>query len=344
MRQRTVTLTGALGALFILLFVHGLPVDAQAYPRIHTDKKTYLPGETIQVYYSGAPGASGDWICIVPSSTPDNDAGPNWQHMPYAMPQGVLAFVAPYPGEYEARAYYGYRTIGYVVATRSSFRVASQASEPPRRTYRERTEESPTVSAPDPKLKEAQYALMDRGYDPGTADGLSGRQTKSAIRAFQKDNRLKQTGELNRETLLALVLISSGAKRESADDLGAKPVEPRHDRTAPPPDRDRRDDRLAPESDKGAGLLDPKDTTKLPEPPVEPKASAPAAPPEPSVTGKGQITAATTLAAEASVMADSLGEVPGGTTVDILGARDNFLKVRYNGKEGYINSNFIQRQ
>ena len=341
MRQKTVALTSAFVALLILLVIHCLPLIALASPRIYTDKKTYLPGEAIQVYYSGAPGASGDWICIVPSSTPDNDAGPNWQHMPYATPQGVLTFVASNPGEYEARAYYGYRTIGYVVAVRSSFRVASQASEPPRRTYRERAEESPVVSAPDPKLKEAQYALMERGYDPGTADGLSGRLTRSAIRAFQKDNRLKQTGELNRETLVALGLISGGAKEENADDLGAKPVEPRIDRIAPPPAR--RDDRLVPESGKGAGLLDPKDTRALPEPPVEPKAASPV-PMEPSISDKGQITAATTLAAGASVMADSLGDVPRGATVDILGTQDNFLKVRYNGREGYINTNFIQRQ
>ena len=37
------------------------------------------------------------------------------------------------------------------------------------------------------------------------------------IRAFQKDNRLKQTGELNRDTLLALGLISGGAKKENTD-------------------------------------------------------------------------------------------------------------------------------
>ena len=332
---------GVLGTLLLLTVLHCLPLTTLASPHIYTDKKTYLPGETIQVYYSGAPGASGDWICIVPSSTPDNDAGPNWQHMPYAMPQGMLAFVAPSPGEYQARAYYGYRTVGYLVATRSSFRVANYA-EPARRAYREHVEESPIMSAPDPKLKVAQYALMDRGYDPGTADGVSGRQTRAAIRAFQKDNRLKQTGELNRDTLLALGLISGGAKKENTEDLGARPAEPRPARTAPAPDR--RDDRLAPESDKGSGMIDPKDTAKLPEPPVEPKASTPTAPAEASVTGKGQVTAATTLAAEASVMADSLGDVPRGATVDILGARDSFLKVRYNGKEGYINTNFIQRQ
>ena len=112
---------GVLGTLLLMTVLHCLPLTTLASPHIYTDKKTYLPGETIQVYFSGAPGASGDWICIVPSSTPDNDAGPNWQHMPYAMLQGMLAFVAPSPGEYQARAYYGYRTVGYLVATRSSF-------------------------------------------------------------------------------------------------------------------------------------------------------------------------------------------------------------------------------
>ena len=208
MKNRAVKKKTILYVLFLLIVFHGMLGAVSASPGIHTDKKVYLPGELIQVYYSGAPGASGDWICIVPSSTPDNDAGPNWQHMPYGMRQGVLTFVAPYPGRYQARAYYGYRTIGYMVTARSSFKVAHQASKPSRRSFRDRDEDSQVLSVPDPKLREAQYALMDRGYDPGIADGISGRQTRAAIIAFQTDNGLRPTGELNRDTRFALGLIS----------------------------------------------------------------------------------------------------------------------------------------
>lgn len=308
-----------------------LQQTALAYPHISTDKRTYRPGEAIQVYYSGAPGANGDWICIVSAATPDNDAGPNWQHMPYGLQQGMLTFVAPSPGEYQARAYFGYRSIGYVVAARSSFRVAPYA-EPPPRTYWQRTKEIPVTGQPDPKLKEVQYALMERGYDPGVADGVSGRQTRAALRAFQKDNRLKQTGELNRETLLALGVIGGGSRQEKEGKIDQRRSDPAGEQAPTPP-----------QSGQGAGLLDPKDTT----PPQDSPASSPpagAAPPVQAIPGAGKITAATTLVAEASVMADKLDDVPKGASVDIIGAQDNFLKVRYNGKEGYIHSTFVQRQ
>ncbi len=43
----------------------------------------------------------------------------------------------------------------------------------------------------------AQLSLHDLGYDPGSVDGIMGKKTKRAIRAFQKDRELLPTGELN---------------------------------------------------------------------------------------------------------------------------------------------------
>lgn len=326
--------TAAHAALCIFLFIHALPMGASANPRIHTNKQSYLPGETVRVRYSGAPGAAGDWICIVPTSMPDNNAGPNWQYLPYAVSRGVLTFIAPYPGEYQARAYYDYRTIGYVVAARSSFKVARQASRSAPRAQDRREERTAVTSAtPDARLKDAQYALMERGYDPGNADGLSGRRTRAAILAFQEDNRLEQTGALNRETLLALGLISGKGRGEIVGDHENKPVEPSTDRHDRYPEA---------ASDKGPRPQDSKDTHTPADPPASPKVANPG-PAETDSPGKGQITTTTTLAAEASAMAESLGEVPRGAKVDILGMKDNFFKIRYNGKEGYIYNSFIQR-
>ncbi len=51
-----------------------------------------------------------------------------------------------------------------------------------------------------PSAKHVQIALKNAGYNPGRIDGHMGKQTKEAIRAFQKANNLKETGKADKET------------------------------------------------------------------------------------------------------------------------------------------------
>lgn len=51
-----------------------------------------------------------------------------------------------------------------------------------------------------PTVREIQEALKNAGYDPGLIDGKMGKQTRDAIRAFQKANHLKVTGKVGRKT------------------------------------------------------------------------------------------------------------------------------------------------
>lgn len=51
-----------------------------------------------------------------------------------------------------------------------------------------------------PSPKQIQIALKNAGYNPGKIDGKIGRQTKDAIRVFQKANNLALTGKINDET------------------------------------------------------------------------------------------------------------------------------------------------
>jgi peptidoglycan hydrolase-like protein with peptidoglycan-binding domain len=53
-------------------------------------------------------------------------------------------------------------------------------------------------------VKQVQRTLSDRGYRVGTADGRMGPQTQSALRRFQRAERLEATGQLNHRTLVAL--------------------------------------------------------------------------------------------------------------------------------------------
>lgn len=62
-------------------------------------------------------------------------------------------------------------------------------------------------------LQSAQQELKNDGYYKGTANGVDGPATRSAIRRYQKDNNLKATGRLDRETQKQL-----GIKGHDADD------------------------------------------------------------------------------------------------------------------------------
>ena len=50
----------------------------------------------------------------------------------------------------------------------------------------------------------AQRALSRYGYDPGPADGAFNSSTKDAVLQFQQARGMRQTGELDSQTLAAL--------------------------------------------------------------------------------------------------------------------------------------------
>jgi len=63
--------------------------------------------------------------------------------------------------------------------------------------------------ATDP-VKSAQEALKASGIDPGPIDGIMGSRTKAAIKTYQLENNLPETGLLDAETRRALGLFVSG--------------------------------------------------------------------------------------------------------------------------------------
>ena len=59
-----------------------------------------------------------------------------------------------------------------------------------------------------PLVKELQQRLKDKGFNPGTIDGVFGLGTKSAVRAFQKANDLVADGIVGQQTWKALGMSS----------------------------------------------------------------------------------------------------------------------------------------
>lgn len=64
---------------------------------------------------------------------------------------------------------------------------------------------APAAKAVEPmSVADMQKRLAALGYPVGAADGVMGKKAVDALKAFQKDNKLAVTGELNNETITKL--------------------------------------------------------------------------------------------------------------------------------------------
>jgi hypothetical protein len=57
----------------------------------------------------------------------------------------------------------------------------------------------------DADVETAQKLLTELGYSPGEPDGLMGEKTRSAVRAFEKDNGRTVTGLVTQDLISALI-------------------------------------------------------------------------------------------------------------------------------------------
>lgn len=62
----------------------------------------------------------------------------------------------------------------------------------------------PALAAGSATVRDAQQALKDKGYDPGPVDGLMGPATRSAVKKYQDEQHLDESGRLGPKTLSAL--------------------------------------------------------------------------------------------------------------------------------------------
>lgn len=142
------------------------------------------------------------------------------------------------------------------------------------------------ILARGPQVREAQRALSRDGFLDGEADGLLGPATQDAIRAFQRANRLEETGRLSWETLDAMGIETSGRDSSMNESARSSSRSSREDNA---------ERQMAPE--RG---MDPRDTTS-PNQTQSPRAGVPGDQPntvpgqpgmtgEPGVTGESGVT------------------------------------------------------
>jgi len=80
------------------------------------------------------------------------------------------------------------------------------------------------------KVRTAQQALADKGYNPGPVDGLMGPKTRAAVQEFQRKEGLEASGQLDMKTMSRL-----GAAKTSSGSPSASPsTEPQAASTTKP--------------------------------------------------------------------------------------------------------------
>lgn len=106
------------------------------------------------------------------------------------------------------------------------------------------------------EVKRVQRRLKELGYTVGTADGIYGTKTQSAVKVFQARNALTVDGKVGQRTLDKLFSESAVPAK------GAAPVIPDAGETTPDPD----DGATTPDPDEGATTPDPDEGVTTPDP------------------------------------------------------------------------------
>lgn len=84
-------------------------------------RAVYAVGEAVEVFWFDTTGNSKDWVTVVRAGTADNQAG-DYDYL-RGKNNGSYKFTDLKAGDYEARLYLNYRTVGYKVADRLPFSV-----------------------------------------------------------------------------------------------------------------------------------------------------------------------------------------------------------------------------
>jgi peptidoglycan hydrolase-like protein with peptidoglycan-binding domain len=168
-----------------------------------------------------------------------------------------------------------------------------------------------TTKSFDPQVKKIQSLLSELGYNAGPLDGIMGKMTRNALRNFQRDNHIPETGNIDDSTLHLVGLL------EKTEQHGKKEVIPEDY------------EKEIPEA-KEVKTSDSETKEKTIQDEVN------------EYIGKGLLLETASLLDQPSVMANSLYEIPKGTTINIILKQDNFYKVSFKDAEGYVYAVFIQ--
>ena len=99
-------------------------------------------------------------------------------------------------------------------------RTPAARAEPETRTDSDRSAAAaPDLPLSSPEMvKRAQAALRDQGYYEGEPDGIMSARTASALRAYQREHKLPETGDLDPQTAASLGIVGAPATADRIPD------------------------------------------------------------------------------------------------------------------------------
>jgi rare lipoprotein A len=92
--------------------------------------------------------------------------------------------------------------IALIVSLLGVWPIGTAAGQPPRGQGEPPAAQAPALTAD--QIKQAQEALKTEGFHPGAVDGVVGRRTREALRAYQTREGLPPTGVLDEPTFSRL--------------------------------------------------------------------------------------------------------------------------------------------
>ncbi|HEY7301942.1 MAG TPA: peptidoglycan-binding domain-containing protein [Xanthobacteraceae bacterium] len=99
--------------------------------------------------------------------------------------------------------------------------AAQQANQQPTQSQQQGQQGTSPINLSQNEIKQMQGALDQKGYHAGRQDGKMGPMTESALRQFQKDQSLQQTGQPDQQTLAALgINEQQGANQAQPSTVG----------------------------------------------------------------------------------------------------------------------------
>lgn len=93
------------------------------------------------------------------------------------------------------------------------------------------------LSSPE-MVRRAQVALKDQGYYEGESDGVMNPRTSSALRVYQKEHRLSETGDLDPQTAKSLGIVGAQSVADRGTPDRGTPDRPREPRRESAPTSD----------------------------------------------------------------------------------------------------------
>jgi peptidoglycan hydrolase-like protein with peptidoglycan-binding domain len=72
-----------------------------------------------------------------------------------------------------------------------------------------------TVHLGPEQIRQAQTVLKQKGFDVGLADGIMGPRTRKALIAFQQQQGLQGTGQIDQRTVTALGMVTGSGPQDN---------------------------------------------------------------------------------------------------------------------------------